>query len=404
MNDLAEVQAILRTNSLVVQVFTGNAAPLTAAAFLEPYSASRLCGIRRIDLLEIQQIPAQGSPRFRLRFSHPAATSHAYQTLREGGQVYVEADLPKSTRTLRYEACQQLKAVCSDATSSGSFIKYRYTKEEPFRYVKAALADQVSAAVEEGQRRQHGAMLLLNPGPLQQQQQQQQQEEEQQHQQRQQPPPPQLQGTKSNQPPPALSGILHGLSQAAMRPAEEQVQQQRQDHGDFHLACEHGRQQQQQQGQQQGQQQQRAREHAKVTQVKQPAAAAAAASADGAAGTGASVAVAPTAAAATMYTHGNKRYLTPPAYDPDPQQPPAKRHEMTFLSSAGPRQGTLGFRSGFLLTSGSKLLHPAAVAGARRAAAARETNSEGIGSVRFLDGRQQSLPASSDNSLEEEDQ
>ena len=315
MNDLAKVQAILRTNSLVVQVFTGNAAPLTAAAFLEPYSASRLCGLRRIDLLEIQQLPAQGSPRFRLRFSHPAATSHAYQTLREGGQVYVEADLPKSTRTLRYEACQQLKAVCSDATSSGSFIKYRYTKEEPFRYVKAALADQVSAAVEEGQRRQQGAMLLLNPGPLQQQQQQ-QQEEEQQLQQRQQPPPPQLQGTKSNQPPPALSGILHGLSQAAMRPAEEQVQQQRQDHGDFHLACEHGRQQQQQQGQQQGQQQQRAREHAKVTQVKQPAAAAA----DGAAGTGASVAVAPTAAAATMYTHGNKRYLTPPAYDPDPQQ------------------------------------------------------------------------------------
>ena len=64
--------------------------------------------------------------------------------------MYVQADLPKSTRTLRYEACQ-LKAVCSDATSSGSFIKYRYTKEEPFRYVKAALADQVSAAVEEGQ-------------------------------------------------------------------------------------------------------------------------------------------------------------------------------------------------------------------------------------------------------------
>ena len=60
MNNLAEVQAILRTNSLVVQVFTGNAAPLTAAAFLEPYSVSRLCGIRRIDLLEIQQIPAQG--------------------------------------------------------------------------------------------------------------------------------------------------------------------------------------------------------------------------------------------------------------------------------------------------------------------------------------------------------
>lgn len=95
-SDLRELNAVVRSNCLILSAIHGPREREVAERLSTPASAAQFLNIARIDLLEVQQLPSAGSSRFRIKFSHSAAQQHAYGAARSSGAVFVEGDQPSN--------------------------------------------------------------------------------------------------------------------------------------------------------------------------------------------------------------------------------------------------------------------------------------------------------------------
>ena len=69
-SDLRELNAVVRSNCLILSAIHGPREREVAERLSTPASAAQFLNIARIDLLEVQQLPSAGSSRFRIKFSH----------------------------------------------------------------------------------------------------------------------------------------------------------------------------------------------------------------------------------------------------------------------------------------------------------------------------------------------